>query len=95
MARNTALQICGWSVLPNEPTFRSIAIAIFNLELKRATTLLTHINTNEINYRFLAYAISGYSEDRKTEFREVFESLTGVDPYLRAALGFLAYGMFE
>ncbi|KAL0488654.1 SEA/GATOR complex protein [Acrasis kona] len=91
-SRTLMLQICGWNDHASQVSFRSIAIAIFNLELKKATLLLTQMNQDMINYKFLAYALSGYSEDRRFEFRQVFESLTNIDPYLKAALGFLSYG---
>jgi len=79
---------------------RSVAIAIFAMDLNLAAKLLIAIENNDDklrqnnnnNYKFLAYALGGFSEERQKEFKDVYTSLYSIhtNAYLRAALGFLS-----
>ncbi|KAL9648672.1 hypothetical protein ABK040_016301 [Willaertia magna] len=103
--RSICLYVCGWDneYLKSLKSLRedskdhlnerSAAIAIFNLDIKAAANILSLLSdSNEkSNYKFLAYALGGYSEERKTEFQQVYKTLYPKleDPYLSAAFGFL------
>nr|CAG4714812.1 unnamed protein product [Naegleria fowleri] len=102
--RSICLHVCGWDqeylnalkssqVPPEYLNERSVAIAIFNMDIKAAANILGVLSDNDkkSNYMFLAYALGGYSESRREEFHNVFNNLYPKlnDPYLSAAFGFL------
>ncbi|EFC41387.1 hypothetical protein NAEGRDRAFT_80725 [Naegleria gruberi] len=102
--RSICLHVCGWdqeylsnlknSQIPaDQLDERSVAIAIFNLDIKTAANVLGLLSDNDkrSNYMFLAYALGGYNENRREEFQNVYKNLYPKlkDPYLSAAFGFL------
>ena len=84
---------------------REVAAAIFQLDLINAIRILSNLDTmnnSELslekrnNYKFLAFALGGYSEERREMWRGIYRELHPKldDPYLRAALAFLSWLVF-
>lgn len=108
--RKRALLVCGWSKdsdsagflkflerLENEGHFaRAAAIALFNLELRKAIEVLSR-GASSKNYKgnadlnAIAMALAGYTDDKAALWREISSTLKRElsDPYLRAMFTFL------
>ncbi|XP_025204339.1 GATOR complex protein MIOS [Melanaphis sacchari] len=105
-ARDNALFLCDWGFdrnnalhisallrkLENENSHtRAASIAIFNLRMRDAIETLNKGANQQPNLSMIAMALSGYSPDKYSMWRELCsrtrEKLT--DPYLRAAFAFL------
>ena len=107
--RSKALQLCHWdfekefnaihvkvSLLEAEGDFeRAAAIALFNLQFRRALQALTKGAAKKkddgLNLNMVAVALSGYADDRNALWKEtvsdLFEKLA--NPYLKAMFSFL------
>ncbi|XKL63054.1 hypothetical protein PGB90_005418 [Kerria lacca] len=100
-ARDKALQLCGWKfhMDPNslerieidEAYSRAAAIAIFNLKLRLAIDILKKGAVRQPPLAIIAMALSGYTTDKKSLWRELCATTRGrlTDPYLKAAFAFL------
>ncbi|KAL0984813.1 hypothetical protein UPYG_G00147300 [Umbra pygmaea] len=106
--RSLALRLCGWiSQGPDidvEPFLRSLegdgeweraaAVALFNLDIRRAIQILNHGASSEkgdINLNVVAMALSGYTDEKSSLWREMCSSLRLQlhNPYLVVMFAFL------
>ncbi|ELU15458.1 hypothetical protein CAPTEDRAFT_157856 [Capitella teleta] len=106
-ARSKALELCGWAYdkesaslqlierLEKDASYeRAAAIAIFSLKLRRAIQVLKSaavLTQGWFNYSMVAMALSGFSDDKNTLWKEMCSSLSSqlTSPYLRAMFSFL------
>lgn len=105
--RSRALLLCDWipdidnisqqipiiDYLEQEGNYmRAASIAVFNMRLQRAIESLTiGANHNEPNLSSVAMALSGYTGERNSVWREMCQSLKSQlkDPYMKAMFAFL------
>lgn len=92
--RLVTITLCWWeeeetqSNTSKKLSERDAAIAIFRFNLELAGNILTKLDNGNNNYGMLAFAILGFSEERRHFFRNASSSLS--NPYLRAAFRFLS-----
>mmetsp|Transcript_8637 Transcript_8637/g.12754 ORF Transcript_8637/g.12754 Transcript_8637/m.12754 type:complete len:892 (+) Transcript_8637:15-2690(+) len=70
---------------------RDIALAIFNLNLDRASELLLQLNNNK--YSMFALGLQGYNKKNTPYYKKAAKGLSNA--YLKCALEFLALGEFK
>lgn len=105
--RSRALQLCDWipdidnvsqtipiiDYLEKEGNYmRAAAIAVFNMRLQRAVDSLTMgAKKSDPNLSSVAMALSGYTGERTSMWREMCQSLKGqlTNPYMKAMFAFL------
>ncbi|XP_003222042.1 GATOR2 complex protein MIOS [Anolis carolinensis] len=106
--RSLALQLCGWikkgTVLDVEPFLHSLeqegeweraaAIALFNLDIRRAIQILNKgasSGKGDLNLNVVAMALSGYTDEKNSLWREMCSTLRLQlnNPYLCAMFAFL------
>lgn len=105
--RSRALLLCDWipdidnisqtipiiDYLEKEGNYmRAAAIAVFNMRLQRAVSTLTMGATkSDPNLSSVAMALSGYTGERTSMWREMCQSLKGqlTNPYMKAMFAFL------
>uniref|UniRef100_A0A8C9SGH6 Missing oocyte, meiosis regulator, homolog (Drosophila) n=1 Tax=Scleropages formosus TaxID=113540 RepID=A0A8C9SGH6_SCLFO len=106
--RSLALRLCGWigrgPDVDVEPFLRSLeqegeweraaAVALFNLDIRRAIQILNKGASSEkgdLNLNVVAMALSGHTDEKSSLWREMCSSLRLQlrSPYLRASFAFL------
>lgn len=106
--RSLALQLCGWikkgTDLDVEPFLNSLeqegdweraaAVALFNLDIRRAIQILNKgasSGKGDLNLNVVAMALSGYTEEKNSLWREMCSTLRLQlnNPYLCAMFAFL------
>ncbi|KGL74395.1 WD repeat-containing protein mio [Tinamus guttatus] len=106
--RSLALQLCGWikkgTDLDVEPFLNSLeqegdweraaAVALFNLDIRRAIQILNKgasSGKGDLNLNVVAMALSGYTDEKNSLWREMCSSLRLQlnNPYLCAMFAFL------
>ncbi|CAJ0958111.1 unnamed protein product [Ranitomeya imitator] len=106
--RSLALQLCGWrkkgsdtdigpllTSLEQEGEWeRAAAIALFNLDIRRAIQILNKgasTGKGDLNLNVVAMALSGYTDEKNSLWREMCSSLRNQlsNPYLAVMFAFL------
>ncbi|GCC23005.1 GATOR2 complex protein MIOS [Chiloscyllium punctatum] len=106
--RSLALQLCGWiqkgpdidvgpflnSLEEGEEWERAAAVALFNLDIRRAIEILNKgaaLGKGDLNLNVVAMALSGYTDEKNSLWREMCSSLRLQlnNPYLCVMFAFL------